>query len=353
MIISAAKSVLYHLGALAAYHQLRNRQTLTVLMFHRVLPATECGRLLADPLWTVTAQLFEEILTFVSRHYNLVGLSSVLAARARHTRLPPRALLVSFDDGWRDNLDHALPILRRYGAPAVVFAASDAVQDAQPDWWQDVVLWALRSGRAGITQLCREVDLAHSPESIEAAPDAIALLCRLAALDTGRRNTLLLPLTREFSQAQKGRQMLDPSSLSELAAAEIDIGIHGATHLPLTMLADPAADLKKARTYVEEHVAGLDARSLSFPHGRYDARIVGAARSLGFELQFTSEAIINACPDGYLDTDLIGRIPVFADQIKGVDEGLSAPRLSAWLFLRPRVKLTDNMHNLDSADARH
>jgi peptidoglycan/xylan/chitin deacetylase (PgdA/CDA1 family) len=337
---TAAKLALHRTGVLATYHRWRNRDTLTVLMFHRVLPAGEIGPSAADPAWTVSAELFENILTFLRRHYHFVSLGDVLAARAGRMKLPPRALLVSFDDGWRDNLDHALPILRRCGVPAVLFVASDAIEDASLCWWQEVLLWALRSGRKGSAELALEADpAAASPTGTGEKVPELGLLLSYAKLDAARRDEVLRPLVQELERRHPRPHMLDPTSLRELAAAGVAIGVHGAAHLPLTELDDPADDLIKARSHISTSSGQSEATALSFPHGRYDARVVRSARKLGFEALFTSDAVLNSCPGGSLDTDLVGRIPVFAHLVTRPNQRLAHERLATFLFLRPAKKL--------------
>ena len=69
-----AKTLAYRAGALPAYHLWCNRDTLTVVTFHRVMPATERDSAGADPLWTMSTELFEAVLSFLARHYNPVTL---------------------------------------------------------------------------------------------------------------------------------------------------------------------------------------------------------------------------------------------------------------------------------------
>jgi peptidoglycan/xylan/chitin deacetylase (PgdA/CDA1 family) len=340
MIVSIAKWVLHHLGVLAAYHHWQNRATLTVLMFHRVLPEAVQDSSQSDPLWTISTRLFDDILKFIKRHYHLVRLEDVIAAVVRGTRLPPRALLISFDDGWRDNLRYALPILNRHGASAALFVASDAIEDERVCWWQDVVLWALRTGRKNAADLLREISATVGTKAVPEGPeDELGILVRLDALDPATRDAVLEPLTKQLEALQEGRQMLDAISLRALAAAGIGIASHGAAHLPLTELADPGGDLEKAQRRIGAVIDNAKISSLSFPHGRYDARVFHCARALGYVLQFTSDAIINDSPAGQSGAALIGRIPVFSRQVSRLDGGLSEPRMAAFLFLRDRKQL--------------
>src|SRR5512134_3186190 len=73
------KDTLYRLGGLSLYHRIRNRNVLTVAIFHRVLKDGDPRWRTALPQWTITNELFSQCLDFFSRHYNIVALPDVLA----------------------------------------------------------------------------------------------------------------------------------------------------------------------------------------------------------------------------------------------------------------------------------
>ena len=129
-----ARPIAYRSGALGAYYARRNAATLTVLMFHRVLPEREMRHLGADPLYTVAPQFLADCIAFLRDHYTIVSLDDVLLSRARKKRLPRNSVLITFDDGWFDNVLYAAPALK--GVPWLMFASTDAI--SQPDcWWQE------------------------------------------------------------------------------------------------------------------------------------------------------------------------------------------------------------------------
>jgi peptidoglycan/xylan/chitin deacetylase (PgdA/CDA1 family) len=82
---------------------------------------------------SVPVGLFDEQMDQLRRlGYTVVGLESVLAHFAGGDVLPPRSVLITFDDGYRDNLENALPVLRRYGYPAVLFVPIGFLDEARP-----------------------------------------------------------------------------------------------------------------------------------------------------------------------------------------------------------------------------
>ena len=78
-----AKVLALRSGGLPAYHRVRNGGHLTVLTFHRVLPPDDPRWPEADPDWTVSVDQFADTVRFAKRHYNVVSLDDVLAARRK------------------------------------------------------------------------------------------------------------------------------------------------------------------------------------------------------------------------------------------------------------------------------
>lgn len=101
-------------------------RTLRVLMYHKV-----------NDLWpnptTIPTAVFDEQMSLLGElGYQPVSLDAVLDHYLRGTPLPPQAVLLTFDDGYRDNLRNALPILRKYEYPAVLFVPIGFLDDGRP-----------------------------------------------------------------------------------------------------------------------------------------------------------------------------------------------------------------------------
>jgi peptidoglycan/xylan/chitin deacetylase (PgdA/CDA1 family) len=103
----------------------RTEPFLRVLMYHKVSPV-------AGNTGAVPPALFGEQMALLVERYRVVSLDDVQAHLDGVAALPPRAVLVTFDDGYRDNLVEALPLLERFGLPAVVFVPVDFVGGARP-----------------------------------------------------------------------------------------------------------------------------------------------------------------------------------------------------------------------------
>lgn len=130
------KTVLYRSGAFHLYHTCRNRDSLTVVMFHRILPETDPRFSTAIPAWTITPSRLAECLSFFKRHYNVVSSLQIAEFADGKSRLPPRALLVTFDDGWADTAEYAQPVLDRFNVKAHVFVTASP-DESPAAFWED------------------------------------------------------------------------------------------------------------------------------------------------------------------------------------------------------------------------
>lgn len=328
----AIKRTLHACGALPAWHRLRNRDHLTVIMFHRVLSPRDPRWASADPEYTLSDELFARCLEFFQRHYHVVSLAQLRAARAGSSSLPERPLLITFDDGWSDTEEFALPHLERAGLPAVLFVVGSAVDRREP-FWQEQMVHAFRAGRLTPSRAeaaFRALDGAAAPPRFGDDLEGLrALIASLEKTDAARRASILASLDDVL--ADPVRYMVTEAQLQNLAKRGVAIGAHGQSHEPLIKV-DAAAELPAVRDELAKHVA--TAPVLSFPHGRFDARTIEAAHAAGFELLFTSRQELprrDARGPG-----LLGRVGFTAEMIS--EGGRFAPeKLALHLFRKPHA----------------
>ncbi|HKX36619.1 MAG TPA: polysaccharide deacetylase family protein, partial [Rhizorhapis sp.] len=185
-----AKSVAARTGGVRLYHRLRDREALTVIMLHRVLPKAMYAEHDPDPDYTISTGVLERLVRFLRANYTIVGLPDLLEARRGTRPLPPHPLLITFDDGWDDNVRYAAPILAAQQAPWVLFVAAGAVATGAP-WWQETLLQALRNRRASYRDLW-EMAIAGTGAGKEPCDNReLALLKAYGALEPERRDGLL------------------------------------------------------------------------------------------------------------------------------------------------------------------
>jgi peptidoglycan/xylan/chitin deacetylase (PgdA/CDA1 family) len=325
------------------YHRVRNSGTLTAAMFHRVLERTDprYGSALAD--WTVSTELFDECLQFFARHYHVVSLPQVLESLDSGAPLPARSLLITFDDGYADNEEYALPLLRKRGLPAALFVFSDALGSRRRPIADDVYL-AWKRGVLSAEDL-RAIHRLVYREGTEVAPaderSLVTAVCeraneaaptRLAAFESR-----LTPQPADGSAMRP--QMVTVAQLRHLEASGVSIGAHGKTHTALTRASDLDRELAEPRQVLADALArGAPGaiRALAFPFGAYDERVLQRARQAGYELILTLRPELTRLSHGRLTTRVIGRINVHGPTIAG-DGPLRVEQLAYTFFRAPRA----------------
>lgn len=334
LLRDVARKLSYQTGALSLYHRIRNRQVLTVAIFHRVLKRDDPRWETALCSWTLPDDVFDECLAFFGRHYALVTLDDVKASLEGKRPLPPRSLLITFDDGYADNSEYALPLLRKHRAPATVFVSSDVIGRNERLWTEDL-LWVFMEGRLHQRDLVSLYallmgDTARNAEELGLIWEIVR---RGPELDKSRVEVALSALKIDLHRVERPRQMLTRSEIRNLTANGISIGAHGKTHTALTLSSDIASELFSPRVVLEDVVASHHQRSvdtLSFPHGAYTSEIVDRSLAAGYALAFTSDAELSVLKNGFLDSPLVGRIDVNGPGI--APTGKLRPEILAFAF---------------------
>jgi len=331
---SWAKRLVYGSGLLGLWHRRHNADRLTVVMFHRVLPRSDPRWRLADPGYTVSDTTFRAALKFLAGEYNVVGIDALLAAAGGGPALPPRPLLITFDDGWEDNAACAAPILKEAGLSALMFAVSDGVGRTHPFWWE-VLTSARLLGRlreAEMASLWRAAGGDGPPPPVDGAGTR-RLIDQLYRLDDAARAPLIEPFRAAVEAAGEMRQTVTAEELRAMPAGGFAIGSHGASHTPLVRHPDAKADLARSQEALSALLSEAPP-TVSFPNGSYDAKVASAARAVGFRLMFTSDAILNPLQSGRPASDLIGRIYIEEKLITDAAGRFRPELLALWLFPR-------------------
>lgn len=351
LIKAALKAALYHVGALRAFHLARHRRVLTVIMFHRVLSRSDSRFAYCDREYTLEAGLFDRCLDFFQRHYNVIGVEQLLEG-GTGTSLPDHPLLITFDDGWADHQQVALPLLAARRLPSLTFIAADAVDNPEPTpFWETRLIHAFRLGALSPGALAEVWRAAGpgAPPSFGRLDGMQALIDRLDALEPQRVPALIAPLEAQLSTPD--RHMLTQAELVTLPAGRMAIGGHGASHQPLARMQDAAGDLKRSQADLAARLAA-PVRTMSFPHGSYDGKTVKAAHGAGFEYVFTSDHILNPIPHQGPLPNLLGRLHLDESHMADETGAFRSDRLAAALW-RPPVRRLDGDRPLRDSEAHN
>ena len=343
MIVDLLKRIVYRSGLLGLYHRVRNRNTLTVIMFHRVISPKDARWPSCDPDYTISDELFDACIGFFRAHYNIVSVEQVLSSRNQGQPLPPRSLLITFDDGWSDNAHYALPRLQKHAAPALLFAVADAINRSEA-FYQEQLVSAWRTGRLSaetLGALCRAAGLNDNDAASRDLRAVRRLIAALETLTPTERRKALEPSAEALHDGL--RHMISTEELRGLQRHGVAIGVHGKTHTPMTRAENIDDELGAARHLVAGELGASDTQvtTMSFPHGRWSTEIVQRARRSGYELMFTSVPGLNALgPHRTSCPDLLARLGFETDAVQDRRGRFRPDLLALYLFRRTVERLT-------------
>gem|GEM_PF-1176032 len=262
------------LGADIIFRHL-NRNKMLILGYHGLTS----NRYDIPPVTLLHVEHFERQIQHITRHYNVISLRRAAEHIASGENFPNNTAVITFDDGYRNNLTLALPILEKYGAPATVFVTAGYVGDNKILPFDEVFLIVTdaardRSGRVSDMRLSSLrfndiTDMAYSYHAImtelktRTVDDQKKYIVRLRKSLGIEQYTHPLNVIEDFN-------IVNPDELLKLSGSDlIDIGSHTVNHqiLSKTDLDTAAREISYSRILLEKFT-GKTVDLFAYPNGR-------------------------------------------------------------------------------------
>lgn len=205
------------------------------------------------------ADTFEKHLKYLSRRYNLITISALVNAfqSGNFKKLPKYALLITIDDGWKENYD-LLPIIKEYKCRPIIFLASDIINTQRRYWWT-------------ICNVTKAKAFKKMPNS-------------------ERQKILKEKYSYSSNKEYPGeRQALNLQELNEMKDY-VDFGLHTATHPILTRCttSEKKDEINNGKQQLEE-LLNLRIETFSYPNGDYDAETKEILKENGITIARTTD----------------------------------------------------------------
>lgn len=294
---------------------------LTILMYHRVNPERDVLGLSVSP------GFFDRQLAFLASRFRVISLAESVAMLSNG--IPAgNYVVITFDDGYRDNYDFAFPLLRKYGLPATIFVTVNALETGDFGWYsfdrailesrrESIDLTSFKLGMFDLrTRAKKEQAIFHLHQELKLCSHDI----RIAVCDH---------VVRELSEnADAGREriMLSWDEARQMQASGlVTIDSHTLTHPILTRVnRDTARDeIVRSKAIIEEKL-GTVVDLFAYPNGTradYDDDIVEILKAGGYAAACTTAP--GSVPDG-ADPYRLPRVDVTFGMCEGVGGKFSA-----------------------------
>lgn len=281
---------LHALDLLLRARALWPRRSMVVLTYHRILqPGTD----LDEGVVSASAEEFDQHLALIKRHSNVVSVETLCRALDHGVALPDNAVMITFDDGYLDNHDTALPLLLRHGLTAVFFVTTGYIGTGQLPWW-DRVSYIVKRTQVPVLRLRYpaplQLDLRTGVKLYQSRRMLLRTVKQVYRLDYGR-------FFRELEEAAEVHVdqdrladglFMDWPQVRALHQAGMDVGAHSHTHkvLQTMSLHDAEEDLRCSRRIMQEQL-GQAPRAIAYPVGfPVSVGLREIIRHVGFEVGF-------------------------------------------------------------------
>ena len=248
----------------------------------------------------VDAEAFERHIVFLKRHFEVVPPDEVHKRRSPFSK---KRVIITFDDGFRNNAEVAAPILRKYEVPAIFFVSSRHVKAGKYLWVDYLGALARFFPGEGFQFAGRSWDMSEA-QRVETMVRLTSMLLDMKShpLEMYRAIEEELPRLEEFLGEHELRDRLwgmTPEQVRDLGRDPLfKIGCHTLDHPYLTRCepAECMRQLKENKQWIEG-VTGRRCDTVSYPLNDYDRRVIGFCRELGFNTGYAVRPRIKAFPE--------------------------------------------------------
>lgn len=283
----------------------------TIVMYHRVVADAA-----ADPFrlgMCVRRDRFEAQISYLRRQFNVVGLQDAIGRLERGEPLPERAVSITFDDGYLDNLEVALPILEAHRVPVTLFVPTGGLDTGELLWWDRVIDALAGTSHPALDTQAVGLDGLHARLSLSPWH-------RVATAEAVLEQLWALPIERVLEVVGRIEQALGPSHRTVMPAARlgaeqiremhrrgVEIGAHSVRHPNLKLVSE--ADLRQEMIASREMLESLcqaPVDGFAYPGGRMNDATAVAARAVGFRYAVATISAVNRAPHDHFKLCRIG-----------------------------------------------
>ncbi len=278
--------IFYYSGIIAICRKLCPRKGILILAYHRINDDKNGNLNLS-----ISPTDFETQLDYLRRFYRIITLAEAIQLLKANQKPPSNTVVVTFDDGYRDNYTNAFPVLKKYQIPATIFLAVNHILNNQPLWYDSIEAIILNSSE-------KTIDLKNfgmgtmEIMSARQKKDAINQIVQYVKKNMSgyQRDELVAALKQSCGKRNpvidSANLMLTWDQINEMNQHQIDFGAHTLTHPILTQLsqADAQREISLSKKLLEEAL-GKQVDFFAYPNGLagdYNDSIFALVKDAGF-----------------------------------------------------------------------
>ena len=252
-------------------------------LFHRVSHVRD---LLWDP---ISPEKFDAIIMLISKKFHVLNLENYLSSESTETFPKPLAT-ISFDDGYKDNIEFAADILTKYHCPASFYITTGCIENNIPVWtysidylFQNTANLTLEFNKDGIPENLKKTVWVNKKDRVEYAKK---LKPYLKTINNCKRVSIISSIESSFNDVSSPLTMMNWKDINALVSSDFSIGSHTVSHPVLSSLEDEVMlvkELKNSAKIIAEKT-GKYPLSISYPFGCYNSQVIDYAKKSGYKL---------------------------------------------------------------------
>lgn len=267
---------------------------LLILTFHRITD----GQIHGLPTISLKVEAFDQLLSFVKRYYQVLPLDQCLHYQEKNGDFPSQCMAITFDDGYLEVQQLALPLLQKHQLPSLMFLPTGSIDKREVYWW-DVVYILLRYGSSQVLQQLQNESMSdvtalrkiYSLPGREREEHIIHWINELHHRNPQVRDQLIAILCKWFfeqedlSKTYPLARAMGWEEVHTLAGSSMSVGPHTLTHQFLTSLEENEAyrEISLSRQVLLERSPSLAYSNIfSYPGGHYESKILNMVRQAGY-----------------------------------------------------------------------
>ena len=221
---------------------------LQILLYHRILNSDEMDFLSNLGMVHTSTKNFEDHLNWFKYHdYNVISFNQVSENLINGQQIPPKSIIITFDDGSLDQYRNAVPLLKKFGYPATFFPIKNCVYKDQVFWLTEFYVYLQELGFKRVNDILQD---------LQRLPDSLAIDERIPRFSRVKRDIAfefkyffspkekeagLKKLRKESTKTRSEitsfcDRYMNPDQLKDLIEEGFEIGSHGVHHYPMICL---------------------------------------------------------------------------------------------------------------------
>jgi len=279
-------------GFVSTYGAMRRKLTgsqVAILMYHRIVTTGDNWSLNG-----LSTDAFERQLAYIIRNYEVIPLEQ-LAGCLANGDWPAKAVVITFDDGYKDNFRNAFPLLKKYNMPATIFLTTGCIDTGELLWFDKVgyALWHTSKKEICLGKLGR-YNLGLPEHKIDSRNKIVRALKTMPEEEKLPAVLSLIEKCAVSIPEDQGKTiMLSWDEVREMAAGGVSFGAHGVSHAILTNVSREQSEkeISQSKAEIETRVS-KQVSAFSYPNGNCSPELMALVRENGSSCAVSSKPYV-------------------------------------------------------------